>query len=363
MFTAIHIKESNKNLVIKKSCEILRRGGLVVFPTDTVYGLLVDATNEDAVKKLIQFKNRPIGKAISVFTAELNMLKSVAHVPSSKSELLKHLLPGPFTVILKSKQAVSKLLESEKATLGVRIPIYSLVQELLAAYGKPITATSANLGGRSAHYSIDSFLNELSDSKKKLIDLIIDGGALPRNKPSTVVDLSHGSLRTLRKGDIVFSSESTYLSTSPLQTQKIGQFIIDQLVRQDKQKPVVIILQGNLGSGKTVLTKGIAEYFGIRNIISSTFVVYYEYDIEPRIAKRVTQDVNKFVHVDLYNIEDPEEFSHLGLEEYLIPGNVMVVEWGEKLGSLYEKFRENAKIVFFKIVHKGKTTRKIILKQ
>ena len=145
--------------------------------------------------------------------------------------------------------------------------------------------------------------------------------------------------------------------------KKIGQFIIDQLVRQDKQKPVVIILQGDLGSGKTVLTKGIAEYFGIRNIISPTFVVYYEYDIEPRIAKRVTQDVNKFVHVDLYNIEDPEEFSHLGLEEYLIPGNVMVVEWGEKLGSLYEKFRENAKIVFFKIVHKGKTTRKIILKQ
>ena len=360
MFTAIHIKESNKNLVIKKSCEILRRGGLVVFPSDTVYGLLVDATNEDAVKKLIQFKNRPIGKAISVFVADLKMLESVAHVRSSKSELLKHLLPGPFTVILKSKQAVSKSLESEKATLGVRIPNFSLVQELVTAYGKPLTATSANLGGRSAHYSVNSFLNDLSDSKKKLIDLIVDAGTLARNKPSTVIDLSQSQLKLLRRGDIVFEKSNSYISESPAQSRKIGQYLIEKSLIQSGKKPIVFILQGDLGSGKTEMVKGIASYFGIDNIISPTFVVYYEYDIKSQIAKLKTQNFKKFVHADLYNVEEPEEFAHLGLEDYLKPGVVMCIEWGEKLGGLYQKFKKKTKVCCIEIVYSEAGNREII---
>lgn len=356
MFATVNVQQKSKDSVIKKTCKILAAGGLVVYPSDTVYGLLVDATNEEAVKKLIQFKNRPIGKAISVFVAEMKMLKSVVDIPPDKSKLLDHLLPGPFTIILDSKHTTSKLLESEKRTLGVRIPNYNLVIDLATAYGKPITATSANVGGKSPHYSVNSLLNQLPESKKKLIDLIVDAGNLPRNKPSTVVDLTSPSIKILRQGDIVFEKSDEYISKTPGQTQKIGQFIVEQSLKTSNGKPLVFILQGDLGSGKTVLTKGIASYFGVDKIVSPTFVVYYEYDVH-------NQNYKKFIHADLYNVEEPEEFKHLGLEEYLKPGNIMVIEWGEKLGSIYNNFKKKSEIIFIKIEYKEEAVRKIIIKQ
>ena len=370
MFTTIQISSNDKKSIIDKTCKILARYGLVVFPSDTVYGLLVDATNENAVKKLIRFKNRPFGKAISVFVADFNMLQSVAVLPQENSKLLHHLIPGPFTVILQSRHSVSKLLESERGTVGVRITNYPFVQELVEAFGKPVTATSANLAGRSPHYSVSSFLNQLSVTKKKLIDLIIDAETLPRNKPSTVVDLSSSSLKILRRGDIVSNKSDEYISKSPAQTQKLGKFLAEKSIKNDDNKPVVFILQGDLGSGKTVLTKGIASYFGIENIISPTFVVYYEYEIKvtsyklsASTADRRVTSFKKFVHVDLYNIEDEEEFEHLGLENYLMSGNIMVIEWGEKLGELYKRFKEKAKVIFIRIIYRNENEREIMYKK
>jgi L-threonylcarbamoyladenylate synthase len=356
MFATVNVQQNNKDSVIKKACEILSAGGLVVFPSDTVYGLLVDATNEEAVKKLIQFKNRPIGKAISVFVSEMNMLKSVVKLPSQKSDLLHHLLPGPFTVVLESNHSVSKLLESEKGTLGVRIPNYEFVHDLVVAYGKPVTATSANLGGKSPHYSIHSLLNQLPEQKKQLIDLIVDGGNLPRNKPSTVVDLTQQTIKILRQGDIVFEKSDEYISRTPSQTEKTGQFIVEQALKSSGNKPVVFILQGDLGSGKTVLSKGIGSYLGIEKIVSPTFVVYYEYETNHKTYKQ-------FIHADLYNIEEPEEFKHLGLTEYLKPGNIMVIEWGEKLGDIYNTFKEKAYLVHININYSGKENRIIQIKK
>ena len=347
MFATVNVQQKDKDSVIKKACEILSAGGLIVFPSDTVYGLLVDAANEEAVKKLIQFKNRPIGKAISVFVVDMKMLNSVVELPSQKSDLLHHLLPGPFTVVLESKHTVSKLLESEKGTLGVRIPNYEFVHELVVAYGKPVTATSANLGGKSPHYSVGSLLNQLPSSKKELIDLIVDAGNLYRNKPSTVVDLTQQRVKILRQGDIVFEKSDEYISKTPSQTEKIGQFIVEQSIKKNTGKPVVFILQGDLGSGKTVLTKGIGSYLGIEKIVSPTFVVYYEYETN-------STNYKKFIHADLYNIEESDEFKHLGLEEYLKPGNIMVIEWGEKLGDIYNTFKEKSHIVHININYSGK---------
>ena len=88
-------------------------------------------------------------------------------------------------------------------------------------------------------------------------------------------------------------------------------------------------------------------------------MVYYEYDIKSQIAKLKTQNFRKFVHIDLYNVEDPEEFKYLGLEEYLKPGVIMCVEWGEKLGELYEKFNKKAKVIFTEIKYKGEKEREI----
>lgn len=152
--------------VFRIALSLLKQGGLLVFPSDTVYGLMADASNEKAVRKLISFKNRPPGKAISIFAADYRMLKENADIDAHKLSVIKKILPGPFTVILKSRHRVSRLLESEYGTLGLRIPMDENIVDLVKKFGRPLTATSANLSGQSPHYSVDSFLRSLSKSKK-----------------------------------------------------------------------------------------------------------------------------------------------------------------------------------------------------
>jgi Putative translation factor (SUA5) len=141
-------------------------------------------------------------------------------------------LPGPFTVILKSKRKVCPLLESEKKTLGIRIPDYQTVNSLVKKFKRPITATSANLSGKSPHYSIESLLKQLPRSKKNLIDLIVDGGKLPRNKPSTVIDLVGENIKIVRQGDIVFSQFNKYISKSPSETKKTAAFVLNKILKK-----------------------------------------------------------------------------------------------------------------------------------
>jgi len=362
MTRTITLSTQSIKQVINEVLQVLSFGGLVIFPSDTVYGLLVDATNESAVKKLIEFKNRPPGKAISVFVADLNSCKKYVSINQKQSAILSKLLPGPFTMVLPSKHTVQKLLESEKGTLGVRVPYYQLILQLASSFGKPITATSANLGGSSPHYSIDSFMHQISQAKKDLIDLIVDAGHLPRNKPSTVLDLTESTVKTLRSGDITFEKSNVHQSHSAQETQNIGRELMQSLSKKYGQKPLVIVLKGDLGAGKTEMTRGIADYFEIEKIISPTFVVYYEYVIQKiQNSKFKIQNSNIFIHVDLYNIQEETEFDHLGLSDYLKPGNVMVVEWGEKLGKMYTEFQEKADVVFVEIEYEGETRRKIIV--
>lgn len=345
--------DNNINEVVNQSQQILKAGGLVIAPSDTVYGLLVDATNEEAVKKLISFKSRPWGKPISVFVSDFGMLEKYVMVGTEKTHVSLHeLLPGPFTIILPSKHKVSNLLESEKGTLGVRIPDYVLINRLINTFGKPVTATSANISGSPSHYSINTLLRELSDKKKKLIDLIIDAGTLPRNKPSTIVDLSESEIKILRKGDIVFSKEKKYKSESQNQTAKIAQYIFKKLLGQNITGPVVFIIEGELGVGKTVYVKGIGEMLGIENIISPTYVVSYEYDVNKF-------QIKKLIHFDLYNIQDKEEFKYLGIEKILTKGNILCFEWGEKAGEIMNILKRKGKIVYVKMKYVDEKRREI----
>lgn len=339
----------NAEIVIKETVKVLREGGLVIFPSDTVYGLLVDASNEEAVEKLIKFKNRPPGKPISVFVANHKMLEDYVKINEKQKALLKDLIPGPFTIILDSRHRTSKKLESEKGTLGVRIPDYPLVLELINEFGSAVTATSANIGGRSPHYSIESLFNDLTKEKMALIDLVVDAGTLERNKPSTIIDLSQPQVKMLRRGDIVFDDSNDMVSESPSQTKKIGEYLINKYIKEKESKPLVFIFQGDLGAGKTVLIKGIAHKLGIDNIISPTYVIYYEY--------------GNFYHFDLYQIEESQEFKHLGIEKLLKPGNILCFEWGEKIGELYDILKEKAKIVYIDIEYIGENERKITVKE
>lgn len=346
------IVKIDDNNIIDQTIQSLQQGGLVIFPSDTVYGLLVDATDEKAVDKLIQFKNRPPGKAISVFLSDFKMLELFTTIDNNQLTIVQQLLPGPFTIILSSRHKVSRKLESEKGTLGIRIPAYQFINRLIKEFGKPITATSANLSGRPAHHSIDSLLKAFPEKKKKLIDLVIDGGKLPRNKPSTIVDLTNPQIKILRKGDIVIKDSKTYLSHSPEQTKQLGKFFLEKNIKQFKNKPIVFVIEGDLGVGKTVLVKGMGEYLGIKDIVSPSYVIYYEYKIG-------RHDLRSFYHVDLYNIQDKEEFRDLGLEKLLIGGNVLCFEWGEKLGEIYEVLKSKAQIVHVKMEYVNEEEREI----
>ncbi|GAB4218971.1 MAG: hypothetical protein Fur009_2730 [Candidatus Microgenomates bacterium] len=354
--------------VNKLVIDVLKKGGLVIYPSDTVYGALVDATNEEAVRKLIDFKNRPPGKAISVFVSGWQMINDLVEVNENQKKILKEILPGCFTVVLKSKGKVVDLLESEKKTLGIRYILYQPIIDLVSKFKKPITATSANLGGKSPHYSIDSLLKQLPDYKKDLIDLIINAGKLPRNKPSTVIDLTTPEIKILRHGDMNFYQRQEYISNSPDETKKIAQKIIMENIEKVEKKPLVFILQGNLGVGKTIFVKGVGELFGITEIVSPTFVVLYEYDIkkcknQKSKCKMVIKNkkLKKIIHIDLYNVEEKEEFKYLGIDDYLKPGNILTIEWGEKSGEIYDKLREKGKIVLVKIEYEDKRKRKLII--
>ena len=339
----IKISKKNINLTINQAIKTLQSGGLVIFPSDTVYGLLVDATNKAAVEKLIAFKNRPVGKPISVFTG-LGSMGQLVEINNDQQKVFEEILPGPFTIILPSKHKVNKLLESETGTLGVRIPMYRYIEVLVDQFRKPITATSANLAGRSPHYSIGSLLNELTEKQKKLIDLIVDAGQLPKNKPSTVVDLSRSNVKILRQGNEDFIKSKVFRSLTSEETKNIAGQIFTQNYKKD-EKPLIFIIKGEMGVGKTVFVKGIGEKLGINNIVSPTYVIYYEY--------------KNFYHFDLYQIEDREEFGNLGIDKFLVPGNTLCFEWGEKAGEIIELLKDKGNIVYIDMKYINEKEREI----
>jgi L-threonylcarbamoyladenylate synthase len=331
-----------------KVLETLKNGGLIVFPSDTVYALMADATNDQAVRKLIAFKNRAPGRPISVFATNKDF-KQLVEINEKQKRVLDVLFPGPFTVILNSKHRVSKFLESEKGTLGVRVPDYEQINQLVSKFGKPITATSANISGAAPHYSIESLFKHLSARKKKLIDLVIDVGKLPRNRPSTIVDLTVPKLKILRQGDIRPSDTKTFISRLPSETKKIARLL---LKKSKTDRALIFILHGELGVGKTVFVKGIGEALGIKNIVSPTFVIYYEYETGRKQLK-------KLIHVDLYNLTNEEELTYLKLERYLRPHNVICFEWGEKTAGLFDILRKKGRIVYVKMDYMNEKIRRI----
>lgn len=345
-------KGQSTESIIDQAVKILKNDGVVVFPSDTVYGLLVDATSSAAVEKLISIKSRPAGRAISVFMSDFAMIGEYVETNHDQINMLKSLLPGPYTIVLPSKHNVSPLLESEQGSLGVRLPHYKLITDLAARYGKPLTATSANVSGKSSCYLPDAFLNQLSSKKSELVDLIVDAGSLPRNKPSTVIDLTTLDIKILRQGDADLKSAQSFVSELEDETKKIAKDIFQKSQKHLANKSLIFILEGDLGAGKTVFVKGIGETLGVDRIISPTFVIYYEYDV-------AGQATNTLVHADFYNIQEESEFEHLGLEKYLKPRVVICIEWGEKSGSVYEVFKKKGHIVHIKIGHVDKKTRKI----
>jgi L-threonylcarbamoyladenylate synthase len=185
--------------VISEAVSVLEMGGIVIYPTETTYGIGVDATSLKAVEKVLEYKARREGKPLSIAVCDAEMAEKYVEVNSTARNLYTNFLPGPLTVVSKSKGVVVKGVESESGTVGVRIPDYQLIRDIVAAFGKPITATSANASYKKRPYSIQDIFDSISEKQKNLIDLVLDAGTLPTRDPSTVVDTTLGDETVLRQ--------------------------------------------------------------------------------------------------------------------------------------------------------------------
>lgn len=332
----------------------LKSGGLVVFPTETCYGAGVIPTIKSAVDKLLEFKKRPPGKAISIACSTTQMAERYVEINEEAKKIYRNFLPGPVTVISKSKGVVDARLESELGTLGVRIPDYGILLNLIQELDLPITATSANQAGEKNPYNFQDITDHSSSKRLDMIDLFIDAGELPRSLPSTVIDTTTDQLQTYRHGAVVLDSTKamqSFTTNSSDETIFQGKEFMQSLL---KKKKLIILLSGELGAGKTQFTKGVAKALGItRNVKSPTYSYSEEYKVESAKFK-------KLFHIDAWKISTAQELELLELEELSNEDNVIVVEWPEIIiNKGYLKFFEEFDIFRIRIEKVGGEQRRV----
>ena len=191
------ITSANDPNVIAKALDILQSGGLVAFPTDTVYGVGALAFDNDAIDSIYIAKDRPIEKAIPILIGDMEDIEKVGiNIPQDTYKLASHFWPGPLTCIIPKKPTLPQAV-SATSTVGVRIPDHEVARALLRAAG-PMAVTSANISSQPSPSTAEDVFAQLHER----IPLIIDGGTTPGGVPSTVVDCSTDDIKILREGPI-----------------------------------------------------------------------------------------------------------------------------------------------------------------
>jgi L-threonylcarbamoyladenylate synthase len=330
------------NLHIKDIVYVLARGGLIIYPTETMYGIGVDATNPIAIKKLSYYKKRPLGKPYSIAVVNQKMAEEYVSLNNSAKNLYKNFLPGPITVVSKGKHRVAPGVESETGTLGIRIPDYPLVLKILKVYGKPITATSANASYQKRPYKVSDILDNISSKQKSLIDLIIDAGELPHHEPSTVVDTTLDDVTILRQGDIKLKDKNKILSRSEENTQNIAKDLWQKYEKYHGLRAIIFALEGQMGSGKTQFVKGLARGTGIKEgVVSPTFNIELDYENKKRKIK--------LVHIDAWRMSSEKEIADLQFDKKINEKSILAIEWADRVAGYIRSYQEEAIIIWVKI--------------
>ena len=184
---------------IRTATAIIKNGGMVVYPTETVYGLGADAFSEAAVQNVYKIKRRDLSLPISIAVSSFEMLHEVADIDSEYFEIIVELLPGPVTILLRKKDVVPAILTAASEVVGVRFPDNEIATRIIKETG-PITATSANVSGRNPPTCIEEVEVELK--LKVELGIIINGGKCKYSMPSTVVDMSKARARASEKREI-----------------------------------------------------------------------------------------------------------------------------------------------------------------
>lgn len=177
-------------------CDVIQKGGIVAFPTETVYGVGIHFNDEEALERLMEAKNRDYSKAITLMVADKKDISQYAYISPQAQKMIDQFMPGMITLIFKKKESVRDIMTNGKLTIGIRIPDSEFVLSLLKKVG-PMLVTSANLSQHSNTTSTQEVLNQLDGR----IDLVVDGKTSD-NIASTVVDVSQDEIKILRAGKI-----------------------------------------------------------------------------------------------------------------------------------------------------------------
>ncbi|MEK7107096.1 MAG: L-threonylcarbamoyladenylate synthase [Patescibacteria group bacterium] len=197
----LNLKKQGVTACVREAIKKLRAGGVILYPTDTLYGLGADALSDEAVGKIYEIKGRDKKKPIHAIITDIKMMEKYAEVSDLARTLAKELLPGPLTLILKKKVGIKTGIAKGRSKIGFRIPDNQFCLALAKKFGKPLTTTSANKSGSKTERTVKAILKQLGSAKER-ISLVIDAGKLPDQLPSTVVDMTGNEPIILREGAI-----------------------------------------------------------------------------------------------------------------------------------------------------------------
>ena len=180
--------------------EVLKKGGMVILPTDTLYGLITRVEEVSSLEKLYRVKGRSLERQVPVLidSPEYDLPRLVEEIPPLAQKLIDRCWPGPLTLVLKAKTHLPKLLIGHQNAIGVRQSPSSVVRAVLSELGEAVTGTSANLSGGRSPFS----LTQISPHILKKAQFVVDGGTLPGRKGSTVIDFTREEIHILRQGDL-----------------------------------------------------------------------------------------------------------------------------------------------------------------
>ena len=185
---------------LKEPAQIIKNGGIVVFPTETVYGIGTNGLNENSIKRLYEVKQRPLNKPISLLVNGIEMIEQITqNISELEYKLIKKFMPGPFTIILKKKDIVPNILTANGDTVGIRMPENKVALKLIEYAGVPIATPSANISGKPSGTTLDMINNDFGEK----VDYFIDGGKSKIGVASTIVQVIGGKPHILREGAIL----------------------------------------------------------------------------------------------------------------------------------------------------------------
>ncbi len=191
------IKASNSDSY-QKAASALNKGGVIIYPTETLYGMGTLAITEESVKKIFDIKERFYGKPIPILARDKEMVSRFVEITEAASQLIDKFLPGPLTLVLRERKNLPDLISAQTGKIAVRISRHLFVKRLFDFISEPLPSTSANISGAANLFGF----NEILETFKGKVDLIVDLGNLPLSKGSTVIDLTVKPPRIVREGDI-----------------------------------------------------------------------------------------------------------------------------------------------------------------